>query len=57
MKFTGLSIDGIDILMEHGHYVLHKNGVKMRCDLCELNTCIPEFKRYYKEQFRELKAV
>lgn len=57
MKFTGLSIDGIDIIMENEHYVLHKNGVKIRCDLGELNTCIPEFKRYYKEQFRELKAV
>lgn len=32
MKFTGLSIGGIDIIMENEHYILHKNGVKMRCD-------------------------
>lgn len=57
MKFTGLSIDGIDIIMEHEHYVLHKDGVKMSCDIGELNTCVPEFKRYYEEQFQELKAV
>lgn len=57
MKFTGISIDGIDIMLENEHYVLHKNGVKINCNIGELNICVPEFKRYSNESFQQLEVI
>jgi hypothetical protein len=44
-----ISINGISVSQEYGHYLLQKNGVKMRCDIGELNECIPEFEEYLNE--------
>lgn len=49
MTFIGVNINGIEITQEYGHYLLQKNGVKMRCDIGELNECIPEFEEYLEE--------
>lgn len=46
MKLIGIKINGIDVLIEHGHYLLHKDSIKMRCDFNELNRYIPEFEEY-----------
>lgn len=43
MQITGIKINGISVTREYGHYLLQKNGIKMRCDFGELNECIPEF--------------
>lgn len=53
MRLIGISINGIDVSREHGHYLLQKDGVKMRCDFGELNECIPEFEEYLEEIARE----
>lgn len=50
MRLTGIYINGISISQEHGHYLLEKDGIKMRCDSGELNECIPEFEEYVKEK-------
>ena len=44
-----ISINEISVSQEYGHYLLQKNGVKMRCDIGELNECIPEFEEYLNE--------
>lgn len=49
MRIIGIEINGITITQEHGHYLLRKNGVKMRCDYGELNECILEFEEYLEE--------
>lgn len=49
MSITGIQINGISVTRECGHYLLQKNGVKMRCDFGELNECIPEFEEYMEE--------
>lgn len=49
MRLIGIKINGIDILQEHGHYLLQKDGIQMRCDFNELNECIPEFEEYLAE--------
>lgn len=49
MRIIGIEINGITITQEYGHYLLRKNGVKMRCDYGELNECILEFEEYLEE--------
>lgn len=49
MKLIGIHINGITVTQEHGHYLLQKNGVKMRCDFGELNECNREFEAYLEE--------
>lgn len=49
MRLIGIHINGITVTQEHGHYLLQKNGVKMRCDFGELNECIREFEAYLEE--------
>ena len=41
-------VNGITVTQEYGHYLLQKNGVKMRCDVGELNECIQEFEDYFR---------
>lgn len=47
MKLTGITVNGIQIYFEHGHYLLKRGQVELRCDFGELNECIPEFEEYY----------
>lgn len=49
MQIARIKINGISVTQECGHYLLQKNGIKMRCDFGELNECITEFKEYFKE--------
>lgn len=49
MKLIGIHINGITVTQEHGHYLLQKNGIKMRCDFGELNECVQEFADYVEE--------
>lgn len=49
MRLIGIQVNGITVIQEHGHYLLQKHGVKMRCDIGELNECIPEFEEYLEE--------
>lgn len=49
MQITGIKINGISVTREYGHYLLQKNGIKMRYDFGELNECIPEFEEYLEE--------
>ena len=49
MRLIGIHINGITITQEHGHYLLQKNGIKMRCDFGELNECVQEFTNYVEE--------
>lgn len=37
MRLIGIQINGINVSQEHGHYLLQKDGVQMRCDFNELN--------------------
>lgn len=50
MGITGIQINGISITQEHGHLLLSKDGIQMRCDFWELNDCIPEFEEYLREK-------
>lgn len=45
-------INGISVSREHGHYLLQKDGAQMRCDVGELNECIPEFEEYLLESLQ-----
>lgn len=49
MKLMGICINGITVTQEHGHYLLQKNSIKMRCDFGELNECVQEFEEYLEE--------
>lgn len=49
MGITGIQINGISITQEHGHLLLSKDGIQMRCDFWELNDCISEFEEYLRE--------
>lgn len=49
MKLIGIHINGITVTQEHGHYLLQKNGIKMRCNFGELNECVQEFEEYLEE--------
>jgi len=49
MGIVGIQINGISVTCECGHYILQRNGIKMRCDFGELNECIPEFEEYLEE--------
>ncbi|WP_368273578.1 hypothetical protein [Enterocloster bolteae] len=53
MQIAGIKINGISVTREYGHYLLQKNGIKMRCDFGELNECIPEFEEYLEEKEQE----
>lgn len=57
MRIIGIQINGINVSQEHGHYLLQKDGIKMRCDFGELNECIPEFEEYLNEIVRERQLV
>lgn len=50
MGIIGFCINGISVSRENGHYLLQKNGIQMRCDIGELNECIPEFEEYMEDQ-------
>lgn len=54
MQLTGISFNGINVTQEHGHYLLQKDGIYMRCDVGELNECIPEFEEYFVEAQKKL---
>lgn len=53
MGIISLQINGIDVFLEHGHYLLQKGGVSMRCDFGELKQCIPEFEECTEEIAQE----
>lgn len=57
MGIISLQINGIDVSFEHGHYLLQKGGINMRCDFGELNECIPEFEEYIEEIKKERKLA
>lgn len=57
MRLIGLQINGIDVSQEHGHYLLQKDDVQMRCDFNELNECIPEFEEYLAEARKKLQTA
>lgn len=52
-----MRINGIEVLQQHGHYLLRKDNVQMTCDSGELNDSIPEFKQFYEEEKRKLQMV
>lgn len=54
---TEIIINGISVKQEHGHLLLQKNGIKMRCDFGELNECIPEFEEYVRERKYKRQSV
>ena len=54
---TGIQINGISVMREHGHLLLQKDGVQLRCDFGELNECIPEFEEHLKEIEQERQLV
>lgn len=53
MGITGIRINGIDVSYEHGHYLLQRNNIKMRCDIGELNEGIEEFEEYWADKNRK----
>lgn len=57
MRLIGIQINGINVSQEHGHYLLQKDGVQMRCDFNELNECIPEFEEYLAEVQKKLQTA
>lgn len=57
MRLIGIQINGINVSQEHGHYLLQKDGIKMRCDFNELNECVPEFEEYLTEAQRKLQTA
>ncbi|WP_180272664.1 hypothetical protein [Konateibacter massiliensis] len=57
MRITGIMINGIEVIPEHGHYLLQKDNTKMRCDFGELNECIPEFEEYLEEAKQKLQTA
>lgn len=57
MRLIGIQINGIHVSQEHGHYLLQKDGIKMRCDFNELNECIPEFEEYLAEVRQKLQTA
>lgn len=57
MKITGMRINGINVIHQHGHYLLQKDNVQMTCDSGELNESIPEFEQYFEEEKRKLQMA
>lgn len=57
MRLIGIQINGINVSQEHGHYLLQKDGIQMRCDFNELNECIPEFEEYLAEAQKKLQTA
>lgn len=57
MRLIGIQINGINVSQEHGHYLLQKDGIKMRCDFNELNECIPEFEECLAEAQKKLQTA
>lgn len=56
IKIAMLTINGIEVYREHGHLLLQKNGIQMRCDVGELNAAIPEFEEYYDRKINLIKV-
>lgn len=50
MGIVRVQINGIDVVRERDHYLLRKDSMEMRCDMGELNECIPEFIEYLREK-------
>lgn len=57
MRLIRIQINEINVSQEHGHYLLQKDGVQMRCDFGELNECIPEFEEYLTEAQKKLQTA
>lgn len=57
MRLIEIQINGINVSQEHGHYLLQKDGIQMRCDFNELKECIPEFEECLKEVRRKLQTA